>query len=270
MPRLGRAGGAAVAFLLFGLGLGAVLLWSTKLLYAAQGQVAGLATWLPVGYAYAAGMVAAVNPCGILLLPSLAAFALAQGQRDAATPRTRISRALTLGVVATAGFVVLFSAVGLVVGTGARAVVSWFPYGGLGVGLGLILLGAWLVLSGREMGVGAAGRVWERVRPGRGLASFFGFGVAYGTSSLACTLPVFLAVVGSTLSAGSVPEAAVQFVGYAVGMGTVLTAALVAVVLFEAAVMRWVRTVVVHVHRLAAAFLVAAGVFTVGYWWRAL
>jgi hypothetical protein len=31
-----------------------------------------------------------------------------------------------------------------------------------------------------------------------------------------------------------------------------------------------VRAVVPYVHRLAAAFLVAAGLYTVGYWWKVL
>jgi hypothetical protein len=66
-------------FVLLGLGLGGLLISSTKQLYAAQGLLAGLVAWLPVGYAFAAGMVAAVNPCGILLLPSLAGSPPAPG-----------------------------------------------------------------------------------------------------------------------------------------------------------------------------------------------
>ncbi len=257
-------------FVLLGLGLGGLLISSTKQLYAAQGQLASLVTWLPVGYAFAAGMVAAVNPCGILLLPSLAAYALARGTPSWESPGARVARALALGALATLGFVALFAAAGLVLNAGGRALARWFPHGGLLVGAGLFVLGTWLALSGRELGLPGAGRVWERVRSGGGVASYVGFGVAYGICSLACTLPVFLAVVGSTLATGSVAEAALQFVGYALGMGAVLTAALVAVVLFEAALMRWVRAVVPYVHRLAAAFLVAAGVYTVGYWWRNL
>jgi cytochrome c biogenesis protein CcdA len=260
---------AGWACVLLGLVLGWGLLASTKLLYLAQGQVATWATWLPVGYAFAAGMVAAVNPCGILLLPSLAAFALA---RSPSSPDsgTRVPRAVALGTASTLGFVLLFGTVGLAVGLGGRALARWFPYGGLSVGIALAVLGTWLSLSGRELGVPAAGRLWERAGSGRGLLSYFGFGLAYGAASLACTLPVFLAVVGTSLAAGSFLAALGSFLGYALGMGTVLTAALVAVTLFESTAMRWVRAVVPYVHRLAAAFLVAAGVFTAGYWWRVL
>ena len=35
-----------------------------------EGAVASLASLLPVGYAFAAGMVASVNPCGVMMLPT--------------------------------------------------------------------------------------------------------------------------------------------------------------------------------------------------------
>ncbi len=257
------------AFLVSGLVLGWLLLSSTQLLYAAQGQVASLAAWLPVGYAFAAGMVAAVNPCGILLLPSLVAFALAHSPGSASRLH-RAARAVLLGAAATLGFVLLFGVVGLVVAAGGRALARWFPYGGLAVGLGLAALGTWLALSGREVGLVRAGAVWERARATGGLVSYLAFGVAYGVGSLACTLPVFLAVVGTALAAGSPLAAAASFLGYALGMGTVLTSAMVGVTLFEATVSRWVRGLVPYVHRAAAAFLVAAGLFAAGYWWRVL
>lgn len=260
---------AGIGFLAFGVGLGLALQASTKNLYALQGQFATAVAWLPVGYAFAAGMVAAVNPCGILLLPSLAAYTLARSG-GISPERRRTARVLLLGTLATAGFVLLFGAVGLLVGAGGRVLARWFPHGGTAVGVALTVLGAWLVISGRGLGFAGATRVWERTRPGGGLLSYLVFGVAYGVCSLACTLPVFLAVVGSALAAQSLLSAAANFVGYALGMGTVLTAALVAMALFESATTRWVRAIVPHVHRLAASFLVATGLFTLGYWWRAL
>lgn len=261
---------AGFAFALAGVGAGLALVGSTKALYLAQGQLATAISWLPVGYAFAAGMVAAVNPCGILLLPSLAAYALATPDTLEGTGPGRATRALALGAVSTLGFVVLFGAAGVVFGAGGRVLARFFPYGGLLVGAGLATLGLWLALSGQELGLAGATRVWERARLVPRAHKFFLFGVAYGACSLACTLPVFLAVVGTALATDSLLAASWRFLGYGLGMGTVLTVALVGVSLFEATVMRWVRVLVPHVHRVAAAFLVAAGVYTLGYWWRAL
>jgi len=267
-PRRGRIEAAGVGSVLLGLVLGSVLLSSTRVAYGAQGQLSALAGWLPFGYAFAAGMVAAVNPCGVLLLPSLAAYVLTRSGSAAGPVGGRAARALALGLMATLGFVLLFGSAGLVIGTGGYALAQAFPYGGLAVGLGLTVLGTWLALTGRELGILSATRV--QVQPDLNLRSFFGFGVAYGVCSLACTLPVFLAVVGSAMASGDLVAAISRFIGYALGMGTVLAAVLLGTALFEAAIARWVRALVPFVHRLAAAFLVGAGVFIAGYWWDAL
>jgi digeranylgeranylglycerophospholipid reductase len=62
---------------------------------------------------------------------------------------------------------------------------------------------------------------------------FFLFGLAYGAASLGCTLPAFLAVVGSSIAAGGVVAGAVRFVGYGLGMASVLVALTVALAFFK-------------------------------------
>ncbi len=42
----------------------------------AEGALARLVDLLPVSYAFAAGMVASVNPCGVLILPSCVIYQL--------------------------------------------------------------------------------------------------------------------------------------------------------------------------------------------------
>jgi hypothetical protein len=49
------------------IGLLVLLIWLQNSAETALAEIAGL---LPVGYAFAAGMVASVNPCGFFLLPS--------------------------------------------------------------------------------------------------------------------------------------------------------------------------------------------------------
>jgi cytochrome c biogenesis protein CcdA len=96
--------------------------------------------------------------------------------------------------------------------------------------------------------------------------SLFIFGVAYGVASLACTLPVFLVVVGTALAAGGVLQAAGQFVVYALGMGTVIAAVVVGAAFFRTAVSRLLRGTLPYLHGLSAALLIGAGVYLVNYW----
>ncbi len=104
------------------------------------------------------------------------------------------------------------------------------------------------------------------VRLDKSRRSMFLFGVAYAVASLACTLPVFLVVVGSALAARGILAAVLQFVGYALGMGLVLTLVIFGAIFFEGFVRRSLRQLAPHVHRLSASFLVGAGMFLVSYW----
>jgi cytochrome c biogenesis protein CcdA len=262
-----------IAFALLGLALGGVLIGAGDIIYEIQSGVSTFARLLPLGYAFAAGMVATVNPCGILLLPSLVALYLSRGEGEGSThvsATSRAGRALVLGLMATLGFVALFGAVGLVIGLGGRALAAYFPIGGLLIGAGLVALGAWLALTGQGFGILAASQAMGRVELRDDLRSLFLFGVAYAVTSLACTLPIFLVVVGPALAAGSVLSAAGQFVSYALGMGSVLTAVILGAAFFQGLVQRSVRRVVPYVHRLSASFLLGAGLFVIHYWAKSI
>lgn len=219
---------------------------------------------LPVGYAFAAGMVASVNPCGALMLPSYVFFHLGTEKGDELPTVERVLRALRLATATTAGFAVIFGLVGVIVGVGGRWLMGIFPYAGLLIGVAMVGLGVWLLASHRNLGILAASRV--SVTPERSLFSMMLFGVAYAVSSLSCTLPVFLVVVGGALSGGGWETSLAQFLGYALGMGTVFAAVTVSTSLFKQAVEGWLRRILPHVHRVSALFLVGAGVYLIYYW----
>lgn len=263
-PEATRWQGVGFAFL--GLALGGLLIAAGSGVYAIEGTMSTLAAVLPVGYAFGAGMVATVNPCGVLLVPSLVAYYLSRGEAVRLTGWQRAGKALLLGLMATLGFVTLFAIVGLVVGAGGGALAAAFPIGGLAIGIALAALGAWLALTGRGLGILAASQAMGRVEISDNPVSLVLFGVGYAICSLSCTLPIFLVVAGSALAAGGLIGAATQFVAYALGMGTVLTVVIVAAAFFQSAVARFVRALVPYVHRLAASFLLGAGIFITHYW----
>ncbi|MGD2146919.1 MAG: cytochrome c biogenesis protein CcdA [Anaerolineae bacterium] len=225
--------------------------------------VSNLATLLPVGYAFAAGMVASVNPCGALMLPSYIFFQLGT-EEDQASVLERLLKALRIAIATTAGFTAIFGLVGFVVSAGGRWLTSVFPVAGLVIGLAMLGLGVWLLLSHRSLGILAASRV--SVRPERSLWNMFLFGIAYAISSLSCTLPIFLVVIGSALGSAELFVSLAQFLGYALGMGAILAAITVGTALFREVVERWLRRLMPYVHRLSALFLVGAGVYLIYYW----
>lgn len=232
----------------------------------AESTVADLAALVPLGWAFAAGIVASVNPCGFFMLPAYLSYQL--GADSAAFEQSsrlgRAARALGLGVVATVGFLLILAAVGLAVAAGGQWLIRTFPYVGGAVGGALTLLGAWMLRSGRTIGLLAASRI--HVSAQRSVRNVFLFGIAYAAGSLSCTLPAFLLVVGTALASRGVLASFGQFVSFGLGMGTVLMAVTVGAVLFQHAMTEMVHAVVPHVHRLSAFFLIGAGLYLIYYW----
>jgi cytochrome c biogenesis protein CcdA len=229
--------------------------------------VAGVATALPFGWAFAAGMVSSVNPCGFFLLPAYLSYQL--GADDAAFHATsapgRVLRGLVLGVVVTAGFVLVMGAIGAIIGTGGQAIVRALPYGGLAVGMILAAMGLWLLVTRRSIGIAAARRV--AVTPRRNLRNVFFFGMAYAIGSLSCTLPIFLLVVGGAAASGGGFGASLgQFFSYALGMGSILLAVTMGAAVTRGGVARSLRRALPLVDRISALFLLGAGGYLVVYW----
>ncbi len=232
-----------------------------------------LGALLPVGFAFGAGIVAAVNPCGFAMLPAYLSLYL--GNQEAGFEKRsalrRVFRAVLIGGVVSLGFVLLFGLAGVIVAAGGSAILGVMPWLGTVIGGALILMGLW-VLAGRTLYTGVFERLARRIGDPRAMSvrGFFLFGLAYGLASLSCTLPVFLAVMGSSLTAGNFLAAAGQFVSYGLGMTSVILILTLALTLFKEGVISRLRKVTPYVQPISAALLVLAGGYIVFYWWPVL
>jgi cytochrome c biogenesis protein CcdA len=222
---------------------------------------------VPLVFAFLAGQAAAFNPCGAAMFPAYVGYQLGTVETSRSPVRSAIS-GVTLGLSATAGFIVVFAAVGLVLAAGGRFVGQFLPFVGLGVGVLIAGTGLWLLVSGRKIAIMSASRV--NLGQGRGLRSVFLFGIAYAIASLSCALPLFLVAVGivagQTLSAGSIAETVIGSVVYGLGMGVVMVGATLGIVFFKDLVSRWIRAVMLYVEPVGKLAMVGAGAYLIYYW----
>ena len=224
---------------------------------------------LPLGYAFGAGMVAAVNPCGFALLPAYLGLYLGDSNdADRGSRTSRVGRALVISVSVTLGFVVLFGITGLILGSVTSSLTTVFPWVGLIVGVALVLVAARMMTSSTlysGFGERMAGRV-SGMAQGRNVAGYFAYGIGYGLASLSCTLPIFLALAGGTLTTQRLAASLSEFVLYALGMGFVITILTMVVALFKMAAVQRVRNLGRLVQPVSAAMLLLAGGYIVYYW----
>lgn len=211
-----------------------------------------------VGYAFALGMVALINPCGFPLLPAYLALFVGD---PAPRPVARIAAGLRAGVGVTCGFVVVFAAAGLAAGALHAAVLAAAPWLMIGVGVGIVVVGV-LAMLGRMPGLHAD----VGFRRGRGFAAMGGFGAAYAVGSLSCSLPVFVAAVGGAMAGASPLSAGVAVLAYGLGMGLLATALALVASFAGATAMRGLRRVGAVLPRIAGGVCVVAGGYLVAYW----
>ena len=222
---------------------------------------------LPLGYAFGAGVVSAVNPCGFALLPTYLGIYL--GTADASSSiAARLGRAVLVSLTVTASFVLLFGLAGLVLSLVSSALGTYFPWIGLAVGIIVIALGG-AVVGGAHLyswlGQGFGDRIGPAARRG-GIRGYAAYGLAYGACSLGCTLPIFLGVVATGLAAGGPVGAFRQFVLYALGMGLALSALTVATAFVKHTAARPGRWVGPWLEPAGAVLLLVTGAYVVFYW----
>jgi cytochrome c-type biogenesis protein len=221
-------------------------------------------------YAFLLGVVAAFNPCGLGLVPAYVGLYLndEKGRPIAA----RVRRALAVSAVVAAAFTLLFGVTGGLISAGSTLIssliVGLFPWAGLGVGVVLIIAGG-VALSGKSLGFGAAQRVasrFGRTASVSGTRGYAAFGLAYGLASLGCTLPLFLALLGTATAADGAGNAIVAFVLYGVGMATTLGVLTLIAAIAGIGILARFRGVGRFVPALGAALLLASGAYVVYYW----
>ncbi len=212
--------------------------------------------------ALTAGMLGAVNPCGFALLPAYLSVLVAA---DPDRPGRAIGRALKAGAALALGYAVVFGAFGLVLTPIAGILQPRLPWLTVVLGLGLAALGVWL-LAGRSL---PSPTVRAPALTGS-TGSTVLFGMAYAVASLGCAVGPFLALVVSSLRAGSIGSGVLLFLAYAGGMALVVSATAVAVALVRVSLIARMRSLLGLVPRLGGAMLVVCGLYVAYYGWYEL
>ncbi|WNG88155.1 cytochrome c biogenesis CcdA family protein [Mycobacterium sp. ITM-2016-00317] len=214
-----------------------------------------------VGLAFAAGLVAALNPCGFAMLPAyLALVVRGSGTRVSAA----VGRAVAATVAMTLGFLVVFAAFGLLTVALASVVQQYIPYVTVVVGVVLVALGGWL-LSGRALTVLMPDRLGTGVAaPTARLGSMFGYGVGYALASLSCTVGPFLAVTGAGLGTAGAGRLWV-YLAYAAGFALVVGALAVSVAVAGSALADPLKRILPYVNRIGGATLILVGLYVAYY-----
>ncbi len=221
-----------------------------------------------VGLGFAAGLVAAVNPCGFAMLPAYLLLVV-RGQRNGepTSPLGGVGRALGATAGMALGFLTVFGVFGALTISAATTVQRYLPYVTVVIGVMLVALGIWL-LSGRELTAltpRAMGPRWAPKQQGSRIVGMYGYGISYAIASLSCTIGPFLAVTAAGLRSGSVVTGASIYLAYVAGLTLVVGVLAIAAATASSALADRLRRILPFVNRIGGALLVLVGLY-VGYY----
>lgn len=216
-----------------------------------------------IGYAFAAGMLATLNPCGFTLLPAYLSYYLGRADDEDVPTSTALVRAVGVGGALTAGFLLVFGIMGVIWSSVASSIADRLPWVTAAMGVAVVVLGV-AMLFGFEpvvrlpkLDVGKGGQeAW----------STFLFGISYAVASLSCTIPIFTTVLSTTFSE-SFTAGLRTFIAFGLGMGSLVTLLTIAVASAREGLVRALRRVAPHFGRISGALLVVTGSVVAYYGW---
>lgn len=217
-----------------------------------------------MGLSFLKGLVAAVNPCAFVLLPTYLAFFLGAEASLSGDQRSTVRRALTVSLSVSGGFMAVFVSIGLLSEYVTRWIEENAKYFTLVIGIVFAIVGA-VMLTGRKLPFSTPRVAFERT--GRSVGTMALYGVAYAVSSISCTLPLFVTTMIGNGRRDGFGSGVAHVVAYGAGMALIVTALTVALAVANTGLLGALRRGSRHVDRIAAVLVLGSGLYLVYYFW---
>ena len=227
-------------------------------LFAIQGNFA---------YSFLLGVLAAVNPCGFVLLPAYLLYFLGlDNSAGQGAQRASLRQSLTVSSAVSFGFIAVF----LVVGTISRLFTQWLElnakYAGFAIGISLVFIGLAMLTGWKP-------RLTTPNIPGyrdRTFPAMFLFGIAYAVASIGCTIGFLTTAIFGSIGTNGFMSGVISIGLYGVGMALLVSALTVTLAFAQSGLLRFLRSGLHYIDRLAAIFIVLTGAYLTWYWYLAI
>jgi cytochrome c-type biogenesis protein len=216
--------------------------------------------WLSFG----SGLLAAVNPCGFVLLPTYLMYFLGVSGRPG-TQRSTVRRALLVSAALSAGFMTIF----VIVGGISRLFTDWLnqnaKYVALLIGIALVLLGVAMLFGYR---LPFSTPKLDTGKRDQTVVSMYVFGLAYAVASIGCTLGPFSATVLGTIDTDGFFQGIIAVILYGAAMSLLITTLTVTLALAQGGLLKSLRTGMKYVEIASAIVMILSGLYLTWYWFN--
>ncbi len=212
------------------------------------------------------GLVAAVNPCAFILLPTYLMYFLGLQGNIPGSQRASLRRALLVSGALSTGFISVFLVVGVISYNFTNWINANAKYATGAIGIALLVLGIAMLFGYKlpfmtpKIGTGDGA-------PEKTIRAMFVFGVAYAVASISCTIGLFIATVFSTSTREGVVAGVGNVVAYGAGMALLVSALTVTLAFANTSLLKFLRGGLQYIDRIAAGFVVLSGLYLLWYFY---
>ena len=217
-------------------------------------------------YSFILGVLAAVNPCGFVLLPTYLIFFLGTREEPNLKTGERLRRALVVSSGISLGFLAIFFVIGVI----SRLTTQWIElnakYASLAIGIVLVIGGARMLTGWTpKFAVPQIGGVQTKT-----FRATVIYGVAYAVASIGCTIGFLTTAVFGSIALHGFISGVLSILLYGLGMAMLVTALTVSLAFAKTGILTIVRNQLHLIQRLGAIFVTLTGIYLVFYWYAAI
>ena len=217
-------------------------------------------------YSFMLGMLAAVNPCGFVLLPAYLLYFLGIDGGNQGVTRAPLQRAVRVSAAVSSGFLVVF----LIVGSISRLFTQWIElnakYAGFVIGIALIGLGIAMLFGWKP----SFATSLPSTKKDHSTRAMFIFGVGYAVASIGCTIGLLTTAILGSISTHGFASGVISLVMYGLGMSLLITALTVSLAAAKTGMSRVLKQSLRYIDKVAAAFIAITGAYLTWYWLGAI
>ena len=217
-------------------------------------------------YSFILGVLAAVNPCGFVLLPTYLIFFLGTREEPNLKTGERLRRALVVSSGISIGFLAIFFVIGVI----SRLFTQWIElnakYASLAIGIVLVIGGARMLTGWTpKFAVPQLGGVQTKT-----FRATVVYGVAYAVASIGCTIGFLTTAVFGSIALNGFVSGVLSILLYGLGMAMLVTALTVSLAFAKTGLLTIVKNQLHLIQRLGAIFVTLTGIYLVFYWYAAI
>jgi len=218
-------------------------------------------------YSFILGVMAAVNPCGFVLLPTYLVYYLGtELNREGENKTTTLRRGLSVGIAVSSGFIGLFLVVGIISRAFTTVIRDNAKYAALVIGIGLVAMGI-AMLFGWKLPISQPDVSVQRKRT---TWNMFLFGIVYAIASIGCTIGLLISVILGSINRHGFVSGVISIVLYGLGMGLLVTSLTVALAFARVGLVSTIKKSFRWFDKISAVFVVLTGLYVTWYWLGAI